>query len=160
LSVMIIRLMKKNLQGTSFAEVIIVLLFIGILTAIAVPRFSFSAVFKKDAEATARKLVTDLRRTRRLAITDAANNTAGFELSMTGSSPNVSYDIKNLNTLETIDTHTIDEGIEFTGGSTFQFGPLGNLLGSSDTQVQLSSNGKTYTITVIPATGMVKCDEN
>lgn len=152
--------MKKNLHGTSFAEVIIVLLFIGILTAIAVPRFSFSAVFKKNADTTARKLVTDLRRTRRLAITDAANNTAGFELKMAGSSPYASYDIKNLDTSETVDTHTIDDKIDCTGGATFQFGPLGNLLGPSDTQVQLSSNGKIFTITVIPATGMVKCVEN
>lgn len=136
------------------------MLFVGVLSAIAVPRFSFSAVFKKDAETTAKKLVTDLRRTRRLAITDAANNTAGFELSMTGSSPYGSYDIINLDTSEAIDTHTIDERIDCTGGSTFQFGPLGNLLAPSDTQVQLTSNGKTFTITVIPATGMVKCIQN
>jgi Tfp pilus assembly protein PilE len=152
--------MKKNSHGNSFIEVIVVLLFVGILTAIAVPRFSFSAVFKKKADTTARKLVTDLRRTRRLAISDAAGNQAGYELKMTGSSPYGSYEINNLDTSATIDTHTIDDNIDCTGGATFQFGPLGNLLGSSDTQVQLSSNGKIFTITVIPATGMIKCVEN
>ena len=151
--------MKKS-NGTSFVEVITVLLFVGILTAIAVPRFSFSAVFKKSADTTARKLVTDLRRARRLAISDAATNSAGYGLSMTGSSPYGSYEINNLDTSSTIDTHTINEKISCTGGSAFEFGPLGNLLGSSDTQVVLSSNGKTFTITVIPATGMIKCVEN
>ena len=152
--------MKKKSHGTSFVEVIVVLLFIGILTAIAVPRFSFSAVYKKSADTTARKLVTDLRRTRRLAITNAATNSAGFELKMTGPSPYDSYQINNLDTSQTLDTHTIDDRIDCTGGATFQFGPLGNLLGPSDDEVELSSNGETFTITVIPATGMIKCDEN
>jgi Tfp pilus assembly protein FimT len=150
----------KNSHGNSFVEVIIVVLFIGILTAIAVPRFSFSVIFKKNADTTSRKLVTDLRRTRRLAIADAANNQDGYKLQMTGSSPYGSYDISNLNTAATVDTHTIDEKIDCTGGAKFEFGPLGNLFGSSDTQVVVSSNGKTFTITVIPATGIIKCVEN
>jgi Tfp pilus assembly protein PilE len=152
--------MKKKPHGNSFVEVIVVLLFIGILTAIAVPRFSFSAVFKKNADTTTRKLMTDLRRTRRLAITNAATNQVGYELKMIGSSPYGFYEINDLDTSTTIDTHTISEDIDCTGGATFGFGPLGNLLGSSDTQIQLSSNGKTFTITVIPATGMIKCVEN
>jgi Tfp pilus assembly protein FimT len=151
--------MKKS-QGNTLIELIIVLLFIGILTSIAVPRFSFSAIFKKKADTTARKIVTDLRRTRMLAITNAASNQAGFELAIIGSSPNASYEINNLNTSATIDTHTISDKIVCTGGATFEFGPLGNLLASSDTQIQLSSNGKTFTITIIPATGLIKCVEN
>jgi Tfp pilus assembly protein FimT len=151
--------MKKS-NGTSFVEVILVLLFVGVFTAIAVPRFSFSAVFKKNADTTARKLVTDLRRTRRLAITDAANNPDGYELIIKSSGQSTSYEIKNIDTREVVDSHTFDDTIIWTGGDTFEFGPLGNLLGSSDTQTEISSKGKTFTITIIPATGIIKCVEN
>ena len=77
---------------------------------------------------------------------------------MVGSSPYTSYQIADSNSSAVIvDTLTIDSGITCTGGSLFNFGPLGNLLsGSSTTPITISSEGKTYTITVISATGIVE----
>ncbi|MHC4171623.1 MAG: hypothetical protein ACYST5_01610 [Planctomycetota bacterium] len=150
----------KRRKGFSLIEAVMVVLFIGILAAVAVPRLNLAVISKHKAEATAKKIVTDLRRTRRLAISDAANNTSGFALKMTGSSPYTGYEIENLDTAETIDSHTIDSGISCTGGTAFEFGPLGNLKPTSDGQLAVSASGKTFTITIAAATGMVKCTEN
>jgi len=152
--------MAEKREAFSLVELILVVLFIGIVAAIAVPRLNFAVISKHKAEATARKIVTDLRRTRRMAISDAAGNDEGFELIMGGSEPYNDYEIENRDTGETVDSHTIDSGVSCTGGKNFRFGPLGNLNGGSDTQLALSAEGKTFTITIIPATGTVKCVEN
>ena len=156
--------MAKNRTGYSLTELVIMVVFIAIIAAIAVPRLNLSAASRLKADALAGKIVTDLRRSRRLAISDAAVNPAGFSLNIfsleDGAEPYGGYEIENLQTSETIDSHAIDPDISCTGGDTFQFGPLGNLKASSDTQLVISDSGKTFTITITPATGTVKCEEN
>ena len=152
--------MAKKRKAYSVIELIIIVLIVAALAFIAVPRLQFAALYRRQADTVARKIVTDLRRTRRLAISDAANNTNGFALNMTGASPYSAYEIVNLNTSATVDSHTIDSDISCTGGATFQFGPLGNLKAGSDTQLTIAAKGKTFTITIISATGTVKCTEN
>jgi len=143
----------------SLAEMIVVVLILGALAVIAIPRLNFAALHHKQANTIARKIATDLRRTRTLAISKAVNNPSGYKLQMVGSSLYTSYQIIDSNSAATVvDTLTIDSGISCTGGSLFKFGPLGNLLtGSSSTPITISSEGKTYTITVISATGIVEC---
>ncbi len=150
----------SGLSGKSLIELVIIVVFIGIIAALAVARFNYSAVTGQKAGALAGKIITDLRRTRRLAISNAALNPSGFTLTMTGGEPYGGYEIKNLQTSETIDSHSIDSNISCTDGENFQFGPLGNLKASSDTQLVISDSSKTFTITITPATGMVKCEEN
>lgn len=150
----------RNRPGYNLLELIVVVLILGILAYIAIPRAQLAAIHRKEADTTARKIITDLRRTRRLAISDAANNTDGYSLNMTGSSPYSSYEIVNLSTSETVDTLTIDSDVSCTGGSAFQFGPLGNLKSGSDTQLTVAAQGKIFTIDIISGTGAVKCTEN
>lgn len=152
--------MDKSKKAYSLAELIIVVVFLGIFAAIAVPRINFAIITKQKSDTVARKIVTDLRRTRTLAISDAANNTDGFALNMTGTSPYNGYEIENLNTSTVTDSHTIASNISVTGGDEFKFGPLGNLLTGSDTEITVSAEDRSFTITVITATGMVKCVEN
>ncbi|MHC4394207.1 MAG: pilus assembly FimT family protein [Planctomycetota bacterium] len=153
--------MAQKRTAYSLVELIVVVIFLGILAAVAVPRLKFTAVSKYKAEATAKKIVTNLRRTRGLAIANAATNTDGFKLQMSGSAPYTGYEIVNLNTLTTVlnGTFSIDSAISCTGDNDFEFGPLGNLTGT-DTQLIVSAEGKTFTITIVPATGMIKCVEN
>jgi type II secretory pathway pseudopilin PulG len=153
-------MMAKNRAAYSLVELVIIVIFLGIIAAIAVPRVNFSAGTKQKADTVAWKIVTDLCRTRGLAISDAANNPTGYALNMSGSAPYSGYEIENLDTAETIDSHTIDSAITCAGGASFQFGPLGNLEAGSDTQLTVSASGKTFTIAVTPATGMVKCTED
>jgi Tfp pilus assembly protein PilE len=153
---------KSNLikRGASITELAVIVLFIGIMAVIAVPRLNFAIIKKSKTETTAKKILTDIRRTRSLAISDAANNTQGFQLQMLGSSPYTGYKIDNLDTSEKIDEHSIDSNVSCTGASLFKFGPIGNLLSGSDTNLVVSGSGKTFTITVVSATGTVKCVEN
>lgn len=154
--------MAERKGAFTLVELILIVLFVGVLAFIAVPRLNLAVITKQKSDGLARKIVTDIRRTRALAISDAADNTDGYALNMTGSSPYTGYEIENLNTSTVITngTFSIDSGITCTGGSTFRFGPLGNLLSGSDTELTISASGKTFTITVTSATGMVKCTQN
>lgn len=147
--------MKKILPGYSFVEIIIVVLVLGIMTLVAVPRLKYTIVSGAAAEVMTNKIVTDLRRTRRLAISDGADNPNGYELKFKNPSPYSSYDIINSQTSAVIDSHEIENPLVCTGPVSFKFGPLGSLL-TSDTQINIASEEKSMTITVIPATGMIK----
>jgi len=151
--------MAAKRAAYSLAEMIVVVLILGAMAVIAIPRLNFAVLHHKQANTIAKKIATDLRRTRTLAISKALNNPSGYKLQMVGSSPYTSYQIIDSNSAATVvDTLTIDSPISCTGGSLFKFGPLGNLLtGSSDTPITVSSEGETYTITIITATGIVEC---
>ncbi|MGA2679939.1 MAG: prepilin-type N-terminal cleavage/methylation domain-containing protein [Sedimentisphaerales bacterium] len=141
----------------TLVEMIVVVAILGAFVFIAIPRLNFAALYHKQADTVAKQIITDLRRTRTLAISHAANNTKGYNLQMLGPSPYTSYNIVDVNSGSAVDTLTIGSPVSCTGGSIFKFGPLGNLLtGSSATPITVSSKGRTYTITIISATGIVQ----
>jgi Tfp pilus assembly protein FimT len=142
--------MAAKRTAYSLAEMIVVVLILGALSFIAIPHLNFAALQHKQVNTIAKKIVTDLRKTRTLAIANAANNTTGFTLSISG----LSYQIIDDSNNATVDSQTIDSHIICGGGTVFSFGPLGNLR-SGAAPITLSSEGKTYTITVISATGIV-----
>ena len=144
----------------TLVELIIIVIFLGILAAVTVPKMNFSAISKKKADTAARNIITVLRRTRGLAISNAATNTNGFALNMTGPVPYTGYEIKNLDTAAIVDSFTIDSDVDCTGGRKFRFGPLGNLLAGSDSTLTVTADGKNFTITITSATGMIRCTEN
>lgn len=152
--------MKKT--AFTFVEMILIVAFLGIFAVIAVPRLNFAIISKQKVDTYARKIVTDLRLTRRLAISDAANNTKGFELKIVGSLPYNTYEIENVNTHTTVASHTLDSGVSIgcPTGSRFIFGPLGNIQTGSGTKIIVSAEGRSFNITFNLATGAVKCVEN
>ena len=147
-------------KAFTLTELMMVVLVLGILVAVTVPRMNFAVIIKNKTETTAKKIITDLRRARSLAISNAADNTSGYGLHMTGSAPYGGYEIVNLDDSATVDSLTVDADISCTGGSSFDFGPLGNLLLGSDDQLTVSGGGKSFTISVISVTGTVRCVEN
>ncbi len=153
--------MAGKRKAHTLIELIVVVLILAALAFVAVPRFQYGALHRQRADTLARKIVTDLRHARVLAISNAATNTDGYALNMTGSAPYSGYEIVNLDTSTAIanGTFSIDSNISCTGGSSFEFGPLGSLTGS-DTQLTVTAEGKTFTINIVSATGMVKCTEN
>jgi len=153
---------RIQFEKTAFtlAEALIAVLFLGIFAYVAVPRMQTSIIERYKSTSAAQKIVTDLRLVRTMAITEAANNTAGFALQMAGTSPYSSYTIVNLASGQTVATHTIDAKISCSGGAFFKFGPLGNLLSGSDTQLIVSAAGKSSTIAIAAASGAVQCVEN
>jgi type II secretory pathway pseudopilin PulG len=146
-----------NRRGHTLVEVIVIVSLLAILAVVAIPRLQWGAVTNTTAEATARKLLTDLRRARSHAILHAANIPEGCALRMTGSSPYDRYEIVELDGSRVIDEHELSTAVRCTGGRLFEFGPLGQLKDGSDTQLAVSGDGKTFTVTVVPSTGMVTC---
>jgi prepilin-type N-terminal cleavage/methylation domain-containing protein len=146
-----------NRKAVTLIELIIVVLIIGALTYAAVPRLQFGALYRKQAHGVAKKIVTDLRRARTMAISNAASNPSGYKLRMAGSAPYHSYEIINNATSQVVDSLTIESEISCTGTNEFSFGPLGNLISTGGTTLTVSADGKSFTITVITATGIVKC---
>lgn len=151
--------MAKTRNGYSLTELIITVVLLAVLAAIAIPRFNFAIIARQKADCQAGKIVTDLRRARRLAISDAANNSDGYALNMTGAGPYTGYQIVDLSDSSTVDSYTIDSAVTCTGGSQFPFNYLGSLTGS-DTQLTVFAEGKTFTIDIVPATGAIECSEN
>jgi Tfp pilus assembly protein FimT len=147
--------MTKKRKAHTLVELIVIVAILGALAFIAIPRLQFATLYRKQADTVARKIVTDLRRTRQLAISNAATNTNGFALNRTG----LTYQIVDGNGAPIPNgTFSIDSKITCSGGTNFQFGPLGNLTGS-DSQLAVYAEGKTFTITITPATGMIQCTE-
>ena len=152
--------MSANRKAFSLTELLIIILILGALAYISVPRMNLAGIKRQKADTVTRKIITDLRLARRLAISYAATNVTGYSLNMTGGSPYTGYELVNLSTSEVLDSHSIDSEIECTSGANFQFGPLGNLLSGSDTQLKISSGGKLFTINIISASGSVEFSEN
>jgi Tfp pilus assembly protein FimT len=149
----------------SLVELLLIVGILGVFAVIAIPRFNYGNVKGYRAEATAKKIVTDLRLTRSLAISDAANNTKGFELNMLGVGPGpyTGYQIENTDTKAIVASHVIDSDVSVTSVvdvNSFKFEPLGDLQTGGDPQLTVSGAGKSFTITVFTATGMAKCVEN
>ena len=150
--------MKK--RAFTLVELVLIVLFLGIFAAISIPRLNFAAVSKQKVECLVTKIVTDLRRTRTHTLHNAATNTIGFALNMVGPAPYAAYEIINLDTGATVDSYTIDSDINCTGGDQFVFDPSGKLSDASDTKFNISADGTSFTITILPATGMVKYTED
>ena len=149
--------------GYTLVEAITVALVISILACIAVPRLNLSAVRSAHADAAVQRLVTDLRHTRALAITQAARNPEGFALVLQEADPGCRYQIVNRGDHSATTTCTLPMGIRCGGGRRFEFGPLGNLQDGSDTRLRVQTEGKAYLIEIVPATGAVewhRCSDN
>lgn len=148
--------MVAGKKAFTLVELILILLLLAVVSAICMPRLNFAAVSNQNTKCLASNIVTDLRHTRTIAMSNAANNTAGFALNIVGSTGNFSYEIVNLDSETTLDSYTINSDIDCTGGRQFEFAPSGNLLGGSDTEFNISGGGASFTITVVPTTGMVR----
>ncbi|MBN1392530.1 MAG: hypothetical protein JW947_06985 [Sedimentisphaerales bacterium] len=149
--------MAKKTNAHTLIELIVIIAMLGALAFIAIPRLRFSAVHRKQADTDARKIVTDLRRARQLAISDAATNTDGFALNRASSN----FQIVNLSNGAVVpnSAFSVNPKVSCAGGTAFQFGPLGNLKTGSDSQLTVSAEGKDFTISITPATGSIKCTE-
>ena len=152
--------MRRNAH--TLAELVVVIMIMGVLAMVALPRLQFRAVEQKKLAAAAYKLVADLRRARSMALRDAATNNKGFSLLRKVddiSGLQVGYEIEDLDSHVTVDTVTFDAGITANGNQKYNFGPLGNLVVGS-TPITLTAEGKTYTISFVAATGAVICTES
>jgi prepilin-type N-terminal cleavage/methylation domain-containing protein len=142
-------------KGLTLVELIIVVLVIGVLAAISVPRLNYAAIQRQDVRGTAAELVANIRKTRSIAITHAVESPNGYAWIIS----NGAYGIYPLNAGGqpglAIETSEVNENISCSD-AVFKFTPLGTLILDSDSGLTVSGQGISFNITLIPATGMVE----
>jgi prepilin-type N-terminal cleavage/methylation domain-containing protein len=148
--------MKLQKKAFTLVELLVVVMLIGVMTLIAVPRMGYSIISGGKAQTTSQKIAAAIRYTRGLAISNAATNSQGFILNMTGVPNYTGYQVVDLSTSDVIETGSIDNDVSCTGANDFRFGPLGNRVGDTDSLTVIAGE-RTFSITVVSVTGMVKC---
>lgn len=140
----------RSKSGFTLIEIILVIVVLGILMAVAIPRFNFN---NKLAYTTAKKLADDLRFTRSLAINKGINH----YLLLSPSSPYTQYAIFDSSTdpdTQIGETRTIPTGVNCTAStSTFQFNYLGACNSGVDGTVTLVGEGETSVVDITGFTG-------
>ena len=150
------KIMEPQRKAVTLVELLVVVLLIGIMTFIAVPRMGLSIISGGRAQTTAQTLAAAIRHTRSLAIANAADVPQGFSLNMT--TDPTGFQIVNLKPpSQVVETGSINPKVICSAGS-FWFGPLGNVLQGTGTMT-VECGVKKFKITVVSATGMVKCEE-
>ncbi|MBU0501878.1 MAG: GspH/FimT family pseudopilin [bacterium] len=137
-------------SGLTLIEVMIIVAVLGVITAIALPRFPILSA--KTVETEARRIQSDLRLTRRLAITHG--NDYILEISPLSNEYNI-YNGSVAPANQVGETRTIKPSITASGDSTFTFESLGNAAAGSGTTLTLTSGSDAYDITITIATGRV-----
>ncbi|MCP4455990.1 MAG: hypothetical protein GY809_31415 [Planctomycetes bacterium] len=144
-------------KAYTLTELVMVVGLLGVMVAVAIPRLQFETVHLKKTQGEARRLVGDFRRIRSLALRDAATNRQGYGIEI----DSAGYKINNLDSHETLDTHTFNVQTTVSpGASEYDFGPLGNLILGQGTEITVSYEGGSYTISFVAATGAVILTED
>ncbi len=141
----------KKLRGFTLIEALMVISVMGILAALAIPRFA--SVGKKSAYMTSRQIVVDMRYARSLAVT--TGNTHIVKFFPAGGSEYSSYGIfKDADPdVQIGDIKQIPETITCTSSvEQFSFEKLGNATGGT---ITLEDDTKQYMVYVISSTGRV-----
>ncbi len=133
-----------NERGVTFVEIMAILVIIGILGLMSIPRIGSSD--RSNVYTTARRIAADMRYARILAITKAKDHVLEFAPS---GGPYTEYTIME-NGIQLGDTRHIPAGITCVGTEEFTFEPLGNALSDG-----VSNNGMVSLIM-----GTDRCDVN
>ncbi|MCK4519554.1 MAG: prepilin-type N-terminal cleavage/methylation domain-containing protein [Candidatus Omnitrophica bacterium] len=136
-------------KGYTFAEILFVIIILGVLAGIAIPRVGVDFAVKMKVKTAAQRLASDLRLTRRLAVTNNEN----YKLSVDSSAKK--YSIYNSADEQTGITRSIDTDIIVSADKDFIFEALGNASVSSDTVISLLADENQADITVTAATGKI-----
>ncbi len=144
----------KNPVGTAggftLIELLLAVAVLAILAGIAIPRMDWGVIGKADARTSARGFANYLKLARSLAITNAADNTSGYKVVVSGLF--TSYSIINAGTEDVVKGPIeIPEGVTCTGEGEFAFTTLGELTqGSGTLTLEFSSSGETTVVSVTP----------
>ncbi|HDZ61945.1 MAG TPA: hypothetical protein ENH40_02215 [Nitrospirae bacterium] len=148
-----------SIKGLTLIEIIFVVMLLGIITIIAIPRFRSDFSTKQRVKSEAQEIASNIRYTRRLAVTDIdatryiirffyATNEYGIYRN--------SVNIANL----VDDFIPIPPEITASGERRIRYYPQGNCDLMDSGVIDISAGGHSYTITVQTATGRVRVIEN
>ncbi len=139
---------NRNEKGFTIFEVIIVIVIVGIMAAIAIPKMN--NVTTVDLYATARQVKSDIRLAQQLATSKFMNTTITF---VAGSN---TYAITRGNPVVTINKSLpVNSRVTFDAGYSFQFRSSGIPTATAGWTVGITSGGSTEQIVVSNITGRV-----
>jgi Tfp pilus assembly protein FimT len=143
-------------SGFTLVEAMVIIAVIGIITAISLPRFDVPLTTRLRVENEARRIQSDLRLARRLAIT----NNDDYILRAYASSNEYKIFKGSVATGNQVgETRVVPWQIAVSGDNRFTFESLGNAASTSGTSLSLTSGSYQYDITITIATGRVSIAE-
>jgi len=149
-------LVPSKVEGFTLVEAMIVVAVLGIIMAIALPRYGSATITKFRIENEARRIQSDLRLTRRLAITNGSD----YILEVTPASNVYKIYAGSIDPANQVgETRTIKSEITASGDDEFTFESLGNADAASGTTLSLTEGSIQYDITITIATGRVSIAE-
>lgn len=135
--------------GYTLIEILFVVIVLAILAGIVIPRLGFEFTIKMKVKTAAQRLISDLRLTRRLAVTNNENYRLDVDSTIK------EYRIYDSGDTQVGATRSIDSNITISADKDFIFESLGNASVSSDISISLSAGGNQADIAVTTATGMI-----
>jgi len=144
-------------RAFTLLELILVVVLLGVLAAVAVPRFAGSAIWETEGEASAKQVVATLRLARRMAIDQAATNPSGF---LVGGSGTI-YAVYEADTMQMVsEQKRLADGWGFAASFQTAFDPLGAATGTTGTNaVLIQRDSNQWGIDIAPSTGAVRHEE-
>jgi len=143
--------------GVTLIELLAVVVVLGLVAAIALPRLANADLWMAEGEAGVRKVVATARLARRMAIENAATNASGYTLICTQRT----YRILNMSNFTYGEETSLTDGWQFDRSDYLvAFTPYGGALkggGLSDDMI-IRTGEKRWAVHFEPATGYVWCE--
>ena len=138
----------RCVRGMTLVEVILVMLIVGILAAVLIPKFDFATSLKTSVDGAAYMIASDIRYAQEFAMANRVSKTVTFT---NGSS------VYTFNPASTgMDpSGRLPSGVTISGNFTITFNSLGEPTAGGGGSVTVSGGGQTKTISVLNYTGKV-----
>jgi len=144
--------------GVTLIELLAVVVVLGLIAAVALPRLADADLWMAEGEAAVRKVVATARLARRMAVENAATNSAGYVLVCTQRS----FRILNAADWTYGEKMVLADGWQFDRSDyILAFNPYGGALrgGGLAGDMVVRRGDKRWAIHIEPATGHVWCEQ-
>lgn len=150
--------MFRKKKGFTLIEVIVVVILVAVMAAVALPHYRVDYTTKVRMKNAVLQIVSDIRYTRRLAVTDIDANRYIIRFYFADHTYGIYRNsISQANLIGEL--NTIPSEITPSGQRRYNFFQLGNANYSGSGILTLTGPSYTYTISVIKATGKVTITE-